>query len=97
MKLILYMMYNKTFVKQTIDQTTQWGVALDSFPMKRHLKSRSPALNVPRRHESVAVSFKDIPAVNSGESLVADVYWQTVCKCTGGQHQKKGSYGRIIG
>ena len=34
-------------VKQTIDQNTQWGVALDSFPMKRHLKSRNPALNVP--------------------------------------------------
>ena len=45
---------NSDIVKQTIDQTTQWGVALDSFPMKRHLKSRNPALNVPRRHEPVA-------------------------------------------
>ena len=45
---------NSDIVKQTIDQTTQWGVALDYFPMKRHLKSRNPALNVPRRHESVA-------------------------------------------
>ena len=26
---------NTDVVKQTIDQTTQWGVALDSFPMKR--------------------------------------------------------------
>ena len=64
-------------VKQTIDQTTQWGVALDSFP----------ALNVPRRHESVATDniFSDTPAVDSGvkeaqvfvvvrDSLVADVY-----------------------
>ena len=25
---------NSDIVKQTIDQTTQWGVALDSFPMK---------------------------------------------------------------
>ena len=40
---------NSDIVKQTIDQTTQWGVALDSFPMKRHLKSRNPALNVPRK------------------------------------------------
>ena len=29
---------NSDIVKQTIDQTAQWGVALDSFPMKRHLK-----------------------------------------------------------
>ena len=27
---------NSDIVKQTIDQTTLWGVALDSFPMKRH-------------------------------------------------------------
>ena len=77
---------NSDIVKQTIDQTTQWGVALDSFPMKRHLKSRSPALNVPRRHGPVATDtiFSDTPAVDSGvkqaqvfvgrDSLVADVY-----------------------
>ena len=77
---------NSDIVKQTIDQTTQWGVALDSFPMKRHLKSRNPALNVPRRHEPVATDtiFSDTPAVESGvkqaqvfvgrDSLVADVY-----------------------
>ena len=49
-----------------IDQTTQWGVALDSVPMKRHLKSRNPALNVPRRHESVATDtiFSNTPAVD---------------------------------
>ena len=62
------------------------GVALDSFPMKRHLKSRNPALDVPRRHEPVATDtiFSDTPAVDSGvkqaqvfvgrDSLVADVY-----------------------
>ena len=73
-------------MKQTIDQTTQWGVALDSFPMKRHLKSRNPALNVPRRHEAVATDtiFSDTPAVDSGvkqaqvfvgrDSLMADGY-----------------------
>ena len=74
---------NSDIIKQT---TTQWGVALDSFPMNRHLKSRNPALNVPRRHESVATDtiFSDTPAVDSGvkqaqvfvgrDSLVADVY-----------------------
>ena len=77
---------NSDIVKQTIDQTTQWGVALDSFSIKRHLKSRNPALNVPRRHESVDTDtiFSDTPTVDSGikqaqgvvgrYSLVADAY-----------------------
>ena len=54
--------------------------------MKRHLKSRNPAWNVLRRHESVATDtiFSDTPAVDGGikqaqvsagrDSLVADVY-----------------------
>ena len=62
------------------------GIPLDSFPMKRQLKSRSPALNVPRKHEPVATDtiFSDTPAVDSSvnqaqlfvgrDSLVADVY-----------------------
>ena len=77
---------NSDIIKLTIGQTTQWGVALDSFPMKRHLKNRNPALDVPRRHESVATDtiFSDTPAVDSGakeaqvfvgrDSLVAHVY-----------------------
>ena len=77
---------NSDVVKQTIDQTTQQGVALFSFPMKRHRKSRNPALNFPRRHECVDTDtmFSDTPAVGSGvkqaqvfvgrDSLVADVY-----------------------
>ena len=63
------------------------GVSLpNTFPMKRHLKSRNPALNVPRRHEAVATDtvFSDTPAVDSGvkqaqvfvgrDTLVADAY-----------------------
>ena len=77
---------NSDIIKQTMEQTTQWGVALDSFPMKRHLKSTNSALNVPRRHEPVATDTicSDTPAVDSGvkqaqvfvrrDSLVADVY-----------------------
>ena len=52
-----------------MEQSTQWGVSLpNTFPMKRHLKSRNPALNVPRRHEAVATDtvFSDTPAVDSG-------------------------------
>jgi len=59
---------------------------LYSFPMKRHLKSRNSAVNVPRRHRSAATDtiFSYTPAVDSGvkqaqvfvgrDSLVADVY-----------------------
>ena len=54
--------------------------------MKRHPKSRNPALNVPRRHEAAATDtvYSDTPAVDSGvkmvqlfvgkESLVSDIY-----------------------
>ena len=54
--------------------------------MKRHLKSRNPALNVPKRHEAVATDtvYSDTPAVDNGvkqaqlfvgkESLVSNVY-----------------------
>ena len=56
------------------------------FPYEKHLKSRNPALNIPRRHEAVATDtvFSDTPAVDSGvkqaqvfvgrDTLVADVY-----------------------
>ena len=54
--------------------------------MNRNLKSRNPALNVPCRHEAVAIDtiYSDTPAVDSGvkqakhlvgmESLVSDIY-----------------------
>ena len=62
------------------------GVSTETFPMRRHLKSRNPALNVPRRHEAVATDtvYSDTPAVDSGvkqaqrfvgkESSVSDIY-----------------------
>ena len=74
-------------VQKTMEQSTQWGVSLpNTFPMKRHLKSRNPALNIPKRHEAVATDtvFSDTPAVDSGvqqvqvfvgrDTLVADAY-----------------------
>ena len=54
--------------------------------MKRHLESRNPALNVPRRHEVVAIDtvYSDTPVDDIGvkmaqrfvgkESLVSDIY-----------------------
>ena len=74
-------------VQKTMEQSTQWGVSLPNiFPMIKHLKSRNPALNIPRRHEAVATDtvFSDTPAVDSGvkqdqvfvgrDTLVADAY-----------------------
>ena len=78
---------NVDTVEKTLEQSTQWGVSLrNTFPMKKHLKSRNPALNIPRRHEPVATDtvFSDTPAVDSGveqaqvfvgrDTLVADAY-----------------------
>ena len=50
--------------------------------MKKHLKSRNPALNIPRKHEAVATDtvFSDTPTVDSGlvivgrDTQVADAY-----------------------
>ena len=38
------------------------------FPYDKALKTRNPALNIPRRHEAVATDtvFSDTPAVDSG-------------------------------
>ena len=71
----------------TMEKSTQWGDSLPkTFPMKKHLKSRNPALNIPRRHEAVATDTvsSDTPAVDSGvkqaqlfvggDTLVADAY-----------------------
>ena len=77
---------NADTIKETFKHTTQWGASIAIFPMKRHLKSRNPALNVPRRHEAVATdtAYSDTPAIDSGvkmaqlfvgkESLVSDIY-----------------------
>ena len=73
-------------IRVTFKHTTQWGVSISTFPMKKHLKSRNHVLNVPRRHEAVATDtvYSDTPAVDSGvkqaqlfvgkESLVSDIY-----------------------
>ncbi|KAL7579247.1 hypothetical protein ACA910_011406 [Epithemia clementina (nom. ined.)] len=60
--------------------------AITTYPMRCHIKSRFPALNVRRREEPVATDtiFSDTPAVDNGsemaqlfvgkDTLVADVY-----------------------
>ena len=56
-------------VQKTMEQSTQWRVFLpNTFPVRKHKKSRNPALNIPRRHEAVATDtvFSDTPAVDSG-------------------------------
>ena len=78
---------NVDTVQKTMEQSTQWGVSIpNTFPMKKHMKSRNPALNIPRRHEPVVTdtAFSDTSAVDSGvtqvqvfvgrDTLVADAY-----------------------
>ena len=60
---------NVDTVQKTMEQSTQWGFSSpNTFPMKRHLKSRNLTLDIPRRHEAVATDtvFSDTPAVDSG-------------------------------
>ena len=78
---------NVDTVQKIMEQSTQWGVSTPNmFPMKKHLKSRNPALNIPRRYEPVATDtvFSDTLAVDSAvkqaqvfvgrDALVADAY-----------------------
>ena len=77
---------NADTIKETFKHTTQLGASVTTFTMKRHLKSRNHALNVPRRHEAVATDtvYSDTPVVDSGvkmaqlfvgkESLVSNIY-----------------------
>ena len=73
-------------IRETFKHTTQWGASVGTFPMRKHLKSRNPTLNIPRRHEAVGTDtvYSNTPAVDSGvkhsqifvrkESLVYDIY-----------------------
>ena len=77
---------NTDAIRDTFKNTSQWGASIESYTMKRHLKSRNPALNVPKRHEVVTTDtvYSDTPAVDSGvkqaqlfvgkESLVSEIY-----------------------
>ena len=75
---------NLDTIQKTIEQSTQWGVSIPyTFPMKKHLISRNPAINIPRRHEPVATDtvFSDTPSgvqqaqVFVGrDTIVADAY-----------------------
>ena len=78
---------NVETVQKTMEQSTQWGVSLcNTFPLKKHLKSRNPALNISRRHEPVATDtvFSDTPTLDGGvkqaqvivgrDTLGADAY-----------------------
>ena len=80
------------------------------IPYEKHLKSRNPALNIPRRHEAVATDtvFSDTPAVDSGvkqaqvfvgrDTLVADAYpmknGEAICQHPRAYHYEAGSYGQ---
>ena len=54
-----------------MEQSTQWGVSLpNTFPMKKHLKSRNPALNTP----AVDSGVKQAQVFVGRDTLVTDAY-----------------------
>jgi hypothetical protein len=73
-------------IKDTFQCTTRWVRYSGTYPLRKHFKSRFPALNVHRRNEPVATDtiFSATPAVDNGltcaqifvgtESLVTDAY-----------------------
>ncbi|EEC44015.1 predicted protein [Phaeodactylum tricornutum CCAP 1055/1] len=73
-------------VRKTIMATTQYAREVYNAPLRKHFKSRFPALNVHRRNEAVATDtiWSDTPAVDNGakfaqlfvgrRSLVTDIY-----------------------
>ena len=77
---------NKHTIEKTFHKPTQRAVASTRYPMRKHLKSRFPGFNIPRRSEEVATDtiFSDTPAIDSGvtmaqifvgkRTLVTDVY-----------------------
>ena len=73
---------NEDTVQKTMEQSTQWGVSSpNTFLMKKHLTSRNPALNIPRRNEAVATDtvFSDTPAVDSGVENSSSLFFQISC------------------
>ena len=49
-----------------MEQSTQWGVSLPNiFPMKKHLKSRNPALNIPRKQKIIQSAHNKVTKSHS--------------------------------
>ena len=74
-------------IKKTLEATTRYARQInDGGYLKKHFKSRFPALNVSRRNEAVATDtiYSDTPAINGGQTraqifvgrktLLTDVY-----------------------
>ena len=62
---------NADTIKKTFENTTQWAVTATRFPIRKHFKSRFPALNIPRRKEVVATDtiFSVTPAIHFGVTM----------------------------
>ena len=66
-------------IKDTFNVTTRHGAAPHTQDyIKKHLKSRNPVFNIPRRSEAVATDtiFSDTPAVDDGSTMA-----QFFCGC----------------
>lgn len=57
-----------TRIQHTLEHTTQWYRAEGRLPLRRHFKSRFPAANVARLHDTIATDtfFSDTPAHDDG-------------------------------
>ena len=62
---------NADTIKKTFENSPQWAVTATRFTMRKHLKSRFPAINIPFRNQVVATDtiFSDTAAIDSGVTI----------------------------
>ena len=73
-------------VKFTLENTTQLArESLYGHTLRKHYRTRFPALNVPRRHEPVATDtvFSDTPAIDNGAKHAQISLRQRICLYSG--------------
>ena len=99
-------------IKHTFAVTTRYAKNILHLPLRKHFKSRFPALNVHRRREPVATDtvYSDTPAIDDGsttaqifvgrDTLVVDVYGMKTDKefvnTLEDQIRKRGAMDKLI-
>ena len=85
-------------IKDTLKCTTQWYKMSQRYPLRKHFKTRFPAANVSRLHDTVATDtfFSDTPAyddgvVGHGGATMVQVYVGVRTRLTEGYPMKSES------
>ena len=65
-------------LKRLLSTLHNGGASVTTFPMKRYLKSRNPALTISRRHEAAAADtvYSDTRTVESNVKMAQPFCWE---------------------